>query len=382
MNRLGGRLLAAVVAAGLVLLPVPLYAQVEPAPAPVLDAVPGTAPDPPAVTAAAWVLMDVGSGQVLAGAAIDEPRPVASTIKLLTALTVIERADLDDQVVVSAGVSAGGGAGTSVDPGETRTVRQLLEALLVRSGNDAAEALAVHVGGSVEAFVGLMREDADALGISPVLSTPSGLDDANRLSARDVATVARAFAFYPQLMEIAGLASVTLPDVGAVPNRNLLLEQYDDATGLKTGFTTASGYSVVGTAERDGRAVLAVVLGADSAQSRFDDAIALLDHGFDAFDQVRVGRSALVRAGGEWVDVGTGPAWVSVLAGTDVTVDWSLPRRVTEAGPVTVRIPRVDAFEIASTPVGDPSPPPSVGAWVRDRLHEALRTFAATGPPA
>lgn len=384
MSGVRGRLTAAVVAASLALLPLlptPLHAQVEPAPAAVLDTVPGTAPEPPSVSAAAWVLMDVGSGQVLAGSGIDEPRPVASTIKLLTALTAIERASLDDQVVVADGVSAGGGAGTSVDPGETRTVRQLLEALLVRSGNDAAEALAAHVGGSVEGFVELMREDAAVLGISPVLSTPSGLDDANRLSARDLATVARAFAFHPELMEIAGLTSVTLPDVGPAPNRNLLLEQYEDATGLKTGFTTASGYSVVGTAERDGRTVLAVVLGSDSEQSRFDDAIALLDHGFAAFDEVRVGRSALVRDGGDWVEVGTEPAWVSVVAGTDVTVDWSLPRRVTEASPATVRIPRVDPFEVASTPVGDPGTPPSVGAWVRDRLHEAMRTFAATGPP-
>jgi len=355
------------------------HAVLEPPPAPFLPEAASTPAPPPTVTAAAWALVDARSGQVLDGRGIDEPRPVASTIKLLTALTVIERVGFDQTVVVADGVSAGGGAATSVDPGETWTIRDLLAALLVRSGNDAAEALAIHVGGSIDGFVELMRHDAAVLGVSPVLVTPSGLDDANRLTARDLATVARAFLANEQLAAIAAQPTVTLPDIGSVPTRNLLLEQYPDATGLKTGFTSASGYSVVGSATRDGRTLVTVVLGADSEQSRFDDAALLLDHGFAAFDEVRVGRASRLREGGRWVEVATDPAWVTVPAGTDVVVGWRLPRRPDQPGEAVVTVPRADPVTLAAT-ANAPARVPTVATWVRDRLHEALRMAAANGP--
>ena len=333
---------------------------------------------PPAVTAAAWALVDARSGQVLDGVGLDELRPVASTVKLLTALTVTERASLTDAVVVSEAVRDVGGAGTSVDPGESWTVQQLLEALLVRSGNDAATALAVHVGGSLEGFVELMRQDAAILGLDPILTTPTGLDDRNRLTARDLAVIARTFLADDGLRAIAARRTVRLPDIGTVPSRNLLLDQYPDATGLKTGFTTASGYSLVGSAERDGRTLIAVVLGAAGEQERFDDAGALLDWGFAWFEEVRVSRSVRLREGGRWVTVGSDPAWVTVPTGTEVHVDWTLPRRADAAGPVEVRIPRTEPI-LLDVRAAEPPRSPTIATWLRDRVHEALRTAAARG---
>lgn len=348
-----------------------------PAPPLLLDlpAPPAPAPD---VTAQAWALVDARSGQLLDGRQVDEPRPVASTVKLLTALTVVERAGLDDRVVIPDAVNGVGGASTSVDPGETWTVADLLNALLVRSGNDAATALATHIGGSVEGFVDLMRQDATALGLEPSLVTPSGLDDDNRLTPRDLGTLARAVLATPSLAGIVAQPSVSLPDLGLVPSRNLLLDQYAGANGLKTGFTSASGYSVVGSATRDGRTLIAVVLGADAEQSRFDDAAALLDHGFAASDEVRVGRAARLRVGGRWIDVATDARWVTVAAGTQVAVEWELPRRTDLASDVVVRIPRVDAIRLPVITGSEPGPS-GVAVWLRDRLHESLRTLAATG---
>lgn len=244
-------------------------------------------PRAPAVGASAFLLVDAATGQVLAERDAAARRPVASTVKMLTAITARRLLDdLDAPRVVPSAVADVAGSSTGLRPGDVRTGRQLLEAALVRSGNDAAVALAAIAAGSVDAFVAEMRRDADQLGLDGVvLASPTGLQDQNLLSAADLATIALALLADPVLAEVVALRDVDLPGVGPVATRNLLLLDDPTATGIKTGFTSLAGNSVVASAERDGRTLVAVVLDAADADARFADAAALLDHG-TAFDVV------------------------------------------------------------------------------------------------
>lgn len=235
--------------------------------------------------AAAVLLLDTATGQVLVATNEDERRPVASTIKVLTALTVLERVDFDDEVTVGEEVVGVPGSGVGLEPGDTWTVEELVDALIARSGNEAAEALAVHVAGSRSAFLELMEEDAAALGVPGLeLFSVSGLDDDNLLSADDLARISAAALVHPELGPVLAREVVTLPGQGELPTRNELLARYADATGVKTGFTSAAGYSLIGSAEREQRELVAVVLGAGEDPARFELAARLLDLGFDGYE--------------------------------------------------------------------------------------------------
>jgi D-alanyl-D-alanine carboxypeptidase len=275
-------------------------------------------PTPPPASARSYLLVDADTGQVLAARSPDEPRIVASTVKLLTVLTALASLSPDDEVVV--GPAAGiGGAGTSVDPGETWRVGDLLDAVLVRSGNDAAMALAEAAGGGdVGAFVEDMRSMAVDLGLDEAtIVEPTGLDDANELSARDLATIARAALADDRIRAAAGRASVDLPDQPPLANRNLLVGSYPNATGLKTGFTEAAGYCLVASARRGERELVAVVLGAREDPARFDEAAALLDLGFEGLDSV-TWEPLRARQPGTWADLlPAGTGWAP--PGRDVT---------------------------------------------------------------
>lgn len=274
-------------------------------------------PAPPPASARAFLLVDATTGQVLAGRDADQPLLVASTVKLLTMLTALQHLDLDDTVAVGPEADPGdGGAGASVDPGESWTVRDLLDAVMVRSGNDAARALAGAVtNGDLDAFTDLMAATAADLGVEDVVLTePTGLGDGNELSARALGTIARAALADPRIRASAGQDTVALPDIGEVGNRNLLIGEYPGATGLKTGHTSAAGWCLVASAERDGRELVAVVLGAREDPDRFEEARALLDHGFEALRatdlptlQARVpgGWETVVEDGHVWTAPGT-----------------------------------------------------------------------------
>lgn len=343
-------------------------------------------PEPPGVTAAAFVLADAVTGQVLAARAPDTPRPVASTVKMLTALSVLERAELDEIVTAGDEVREVGGAGVGIAPGDRWTVGELLAGMIARSGNDAAVTLAAHVGGSVEDFVALMRADAAALGLhDAVLHSPTGLDDANRLTARQLATIARAALADARFRTPAARAVVDLPGIGRVPSRNLLLGTYPGATGVKTGHTDAAGWSLVASARRAGRELVAVVLDSASDTARFDDARALLDHGFDRFRPVRLGRVRLRRAG-EWVELTAPRAAVLVPAGAgNVQRTTQLPGTVDDGPASAVTAVRWNDLEIGrATVTGSAGRPPArsteaLGRWLGDRVHASLRAATSAG---
>lgn len=261
---------------------------------------------PPEVTCSACILVDE-EGNVLFGRRVGVRLPNASTTKMVTALLVVRSTSLDATVQVSSTAAATGGGGLDLQGGQTYSVRDLLYALLLTSSNDAAVALAEQAAGSESAFVQAMNDFADRRGLSDThFVTPHGLDVAGHYSsARDLARIAALVLENPMLGDIVARAHATIEGPrGAVrlDNRNVLLESYRGAVGVKTGFTSAAGEVLVAAAERDGRRLIAVAMDADSAAR---DSTALLDFGFRA-----LARTLLVAKGTRvatvvWPDEGT-----------------------------------------------------------------------------
>lgn len=347
-------------------------------------------PDPPAVTADAYLVADLATGQVLGARAGDERRPVASTVKILTALSVLRRADLADRI--TAGPEADGfasdAAGVGLDAGDTWTVEDLLEGLVARSGNDAAAALSVALGGSVERFVGMMRQDASTLGlVGTTLVTPDGLADANRLSASDLLLLTRVAMKEPSFAKIAARPVVELPGIGQVASRNELLSTYPGADGVKTGYTAASGRCLVASARREGRHLVAVVLGSDGPTDHFADARALLDHGFATFRAVDVagaGPEARLKVPGGWVDLDVPPARVQVPDGSEVVHRIELP----VAAELPLEVPATVTWEehtiaemtlrgASSDTAGADGDGPT--GWIVGRTYESMRAATRAG---
>lgn len=362
--------------------------ELSPPPQLATERVPDGWPGAPAVSASSYILVEASTGQVLATRDPDRRRPVASTVKVLSALTVLSRVPPDRAVTVPAEAAAVGGASVGLDAGEVWTVTQLLDGLLVRSGNDAATALAIATAGSVEDFVELMRRDAAALGLDDVVVTsPSGLDDANRLSARDLAVITRAALADPTFRRIVARPEVALPGEGVVPSRNELLGRYPGATGVKTGFTEAAGYALIASARRDGRELVAVVLASRGADARFAEAEALLDFGFAELTARPVTVATRLRLAGGWVDLQGGPLPVVVPADAAVTTP-VLPLPVEPPADGEARNAPIlwDGEELASLAVVAAAPPrPAVsggaelGRAVVDRVYAAMRAATTTG---
>ena len=244
----------------------------------------------PTVVAPSAVVVDATTGRVLFAKRPDLPLPVASLAKIMTALLVLERADLAATVRVSRGAAFAEPVVMGLRPGERITVRALLYGLLLRSGNDAAVALAEHVSGSVRVFLDLMNGRARSLGLRHTwFASPNGLDDRGFATARDLATLTRAALANGTFARIVDTDRFVLREGPGRPrvlwNINLFRGQYVGAFGVKTGFTTRAGDCLAAAAHRGGRILVAVVLGDSPAshwQDAFGDAARLLDYGFES----------------------------------------------------------------------------------------------------
>lgn len=330
-------------------------------------------PTAPFGTARSILAVEASTGQVLAERNADERFEVASTVKLVTALAARRLYRLND-VLVAGPESRIEGSTAGVDPGERWTVRQLLTGLLVRSGNDAAEVLAAG-GGDRESFIAQMQavvEDLDVRGATVL--EPSGLEDANLLSARDLATIARAVLEDPVLAGIVGARSADLPGIGVVPNRNLLLERLDNAVGVKTGTTDIAGSSLVGAATWQGSTVITVVLGAVADEPRYDESEALQRWVDRRLTAQRVRTGGRIRIPGAWL--GRRRALAIWAPGqVEVTTSLSLQTLV-----VTSRI-RGASGPIAQAVVSPTSQPAPAGAGraAAATVYESLRAAQTVG---
>ncbi len=252
-------------------------------------------PDGPAQT---WILADLDSGQVLAGRDQNVAHPPASTIKVLLALVVLDEVSLDSTVVADVADTQVECNCVGIKPGRTYTARQLLDGLLLVSGNDAANTLA-HLMGGPDATVAMMNAKAASLGaVNTHAATPSGLDGpggSGASTAHDLAVIFRAAMANPMFAHITAEPSAMFPgDHGDEPitNQDELLQRYPGAIGGKTGFTNAARKTFVGAAARGGRRlVVAMMFGMvkQGGPTYWDQAGSLFDWGFALNPQSNVG---------------------------------------------------------------------------------------------
>lgn len=238
------------------------------------------------VSASAAVLMDMDSGRVLYERNAGARMLIASTTKIMTALVAIRDGNLSDTVKVSREAAYTEGSSMYLKEGEELTLETLLYGLLLCSGNDAAVAVAEHVGGSVEGFVERMNDTALSLGMEDSsFANPNGLDDeAHYSTAHDMALLARAAMENETLVRIASTRTVSIAG-RTMTNHNKLLSYVDGCLGLKTGYTRAAGRTLVSCAERNGQRLIAVTLqdGNDWADHQ-----SLYDYGFSTYPAKRM----------------------------------------------------------------------------------------------
>ncbi len=273
-------------------------------------------PQPPEVAARAYMLMDLTANQILAAKDVDSPVEPASLTKLMTAYLVFDalkskKIDLKQTFPVSERAWKMPGSRMFIDPKMQVPVEDLIQGMIVQSGNDATMALAEGVGGNAEKFVQMMNEQAKALGMkSTGYRNPEGLTEAGHTTtARDLSVLAtRLMSDFPQYVGFYAIKHYRYPGtpVSNDSNRNLLLFRDPTVDGLKTGHTDAAGYCMIATAKRNfpnlatagaaagtpaatgSRRLLSIVLGAESENARANESQKLLNWGYTAFEAVKL----------------------------------------------------------------------------------------------
>lgn len=239
----------------------------------------------PKLNSRAAVIYDRKSKKIIWGKKENEKRPMASTTKIMTAIIVLENANLSDTVTVSKKSAGTGGSRLGLKVGDKITVNNLLYGLLMVSGNDAAVALAEHVGGSVEGFADKMNQKAKELGLENThFITPHGLDMANHYTtAFELAKMADYAMENQKFAEIVATKVKTLNINGrskSLKNTNELLGNLNGVNGVKTGFTNGANRCLVTSVNRDGMNIITVVLGADTKKDRTNDSIKLIEYAY------------------------------------------------------------------------------------------------------
>jgi len=249
----------------------------------------------PDLAVTAWLSLDATSGQVIAAQQIDAPVEPASLTKLMTAYLVFDalqtqRLTLEQTVRISETAQKTEGSRMFIRAGSQVSVHDLLQGLIVQSGNDAAVALAEAIAGSEAAFAAQMNQEAERQGLtgSHFTNAPGLPNPAHVMTVRDIATLAQnLITRFPQFLHYYRQKEYTYNNI-TQNNRNRLLWLDDTVDGLKTGRTDAAGYCLVATAVRNGRRVITVLTGAQSDAARAEFSLQLLNWSFQNFETLRV----------------------------------------------------------------------------------------------
>lgn len=245
------------------------------------------------VNAKSGILMEQTTGEVLYESNPDERLQIASVTKVMTMLLAMEAIDsgkikLDDMVSTSEHAASMGGSQVFLEVGEQMSVDDMMKAIAVASGNDAAVAMAEFIAGSEEAFVEKMNERAEELGcINTHFINCNGLDETEEhySTAKDIAIISRELLKHPKILDYTTIWMDTLRNGSfGLSNTNKLIRFYKGANGLKTGSTSVAKYCLSASAERDGMQLISVVLCAPSTAERFSSATSLLDYGFANYE--------------------------------------------------------------------------------------------------
>jgi serine-type D-Ala-D-Ala carboxypeptidase (penicillin-binding protein 5/6) len=299
---------------------------------------------PPRIQASAWLLVDARTGEALARQAPDRRLPMASTTKMMTAYLALRRLRMDD-IVPAAGYRAIPGESLmGTRAGQEVSVRDLLYGLILLSGNDAAVTLAVAVSGTVPRFVRLMNRTARRLGLDDTsYENPIGLDGADQFSsAADLVALSRILMKDPRFRAVAGARTATLRSYSPpieIETGNEFVRDVPWAKGIKTGYTSLSGYVLASDGRRKATELIAVVMGTSSEAARDAETVELMDYGFSLYEKrvpIRSGKR-IARVPVRFEDQGlavSSPVSVriGVKEGENLTVTFDLPDEV--EGPI------------------------------------------------
>lgn len=247
----------------------------------------------PTINSRAYVVIDRNSNTILIGKNENQKKKMASTTKIMTALVVIEHCNLSDTVEISKKAANTGGSRLGLKTGDNITVYDLLYGLMMRSGNDAAVALAEHVAGSITDFSNLMNEKAKNLGLSNThFVTPHGLDEDEHYTTAYELAILSNYAMNNEIFsKIVGTKNYTITINGypkTLTNTNELLGLLNGVYGIKTGFTNGANRCLVTCCKRGDMDIICVVLGADTKKYRTTDSIKLIEYAFHNFTYVNI----------------------------------------------------------------------------------------------
>lgn len=238
----------------------------------------------PSINALAAVVLEVSSGRILYSKNATVRRSIASTTKIMTAIVALENGSLEDEVIISKRAAGIGGSTIGLQTGQKFTLKELLFAMLMSSANDAAIAVAEHIGGTVEGFAEMMNKKAESLGAADShFVTPHGLDTGNQYStAYDVSIITRCALKNPVFAEIVSTTSSYIPGHDLY-NTNELLGAYSGVDGVKTGYTGKAGRCLVTTVQREGMRLVTVVLGSPTRTARANASRDLINYAYENF---------------------------------------------------------------------------------------------------
>ena len=240
-----------------------------------------------------YIVYDRISKSMIIGKNEDIKSAMASTTKIMTTIVILEKADLNETVTVSAKAGGTGGSRLGLKRGDKASVRDLLYGLMLRSGNDAAVALAEHAGGSVKGFAELMNEKAIELGLTNThFVTPHGLDDANHYTtALELAKLTDYAMNNETFSKIVGTKSITIyinNQPRQINNTNELLGVLNGVVGVKTGFTNNAGRCLVTETKRNNMDIITIVLGADTKKDRTKDSVNLIEYTYSKYKMYNI----------------------------------------------------------------------------------------------
>ena len=254
-----------------------------------------------------YIVYDRISKSMIIGKNEDIKSAMASTTKIMTTIVILEKADLNETVTVSAKAGGIGGSRLGLKRGDKASVRDLLYGLMLRSGNDAAVALAEHVGGSVKGFAKLMNEKAIELGLTNThFVTPHGLDDANHYTtALELAKLTDYAMNNETFAKIVGTKSTTIyinNQSRQINNTNELLGVLNGVVGVKTGFTNNAGRCLVTETKRNNMDIITIVLGADTKKDRTKDSVNLIEYTFSKYKMYNL-EEQIIKEFNKWKNI-------------------------------------------------------------------------------
>lgn len=247
----------------------------------------------PKLNARIDLIYDRASGKILYEKNANRKTPMASTTKIMTAIVIAEKCNMQDIVTIESKAAGTGGSRLGLKKNDKITVNDLLYGLMLRSGNDSAVALAIHAGGSVEGFAEMMNQKADELGLeNSHFVLPHGLDTPGHYTtAYELAKMADYALNIPKIKEIVGSVCYTVTINGkpkTITNTNELLGNFDGVYGVKTGFTNGAGRCLVTACKAGKLDIITVVIGADTKKIRTSDSIKLINYAHQNYQMINI----------------------------------------------------------------------------------------------